>query len=201
MKRTNIKHYRMKNGRLVTIRPGRLQDTTLILEMHRRLSPNSIHNRYHRHYEPSRMAIENVCRIDDHAGAVFVATIDDPRETVIGMAYYLAEENPANAEPAIVVEDRFQGMGLGGFMAQHMGQHAIQQRIGVFTAYVLPGNEEIMHLIRRSGVSFHSTFSHGTREVHIELVPRAAAELAEAVVAFPETVEVEILEVAYSETA
>jgi GNAT superfamily N-acetyltransferase len=171
-----IQYYRLKNGITVTIRPAQLRDAQLIWEMHQRLSETSIYKRYHRHYQPSLAALENLCQIDPKAGAVFVATVDSPGERVIGMGYYLIEDDPTIAEPALLVEDDFQGYGLGRHLGQHLVEHAVQQGIHSLNVYALSTNEAITRLIHRSGLPSRSVFSHGVREILIELPEQPTAD-------------------------
>ena len=107
-----------------------------------------------------------VCRAGKRAGQ-----LSSRRGLVVGYAYYLrtGHEQPVTAEPAILVEDRFQGQGIGSELAQNLYWHALENGVEAFEVFAHPANERIMRLIRRSGLSFESRIAYGTREMRVWL--------------------------------
>lgn len=173
-----IHHYRLKNGLGITLRLATMEDAPLIWQMHQQLSSMTIYKRYLRHYQPTLEAIQNLCQVNSSTGqgAVLIATCDQPHETVIGIAYYIVEENPSAAEPALLVKDEFQGQGVGRYLGEHLYEYAISQGVETFYAYALAGNEAVSRLIGRSGLVFSAAFSQGVREFQIELVEKSVAD-------------------------
>lgn len=165
-----VHNFRLKNGRVAAIRQASRADATLLWDMHQHLSTDTVYKRYHRHYDPTQRELEMLCDVKPDEGMVFIVTVDDPKETVIGHAYYVIDDrNPGIAEPAVVVADDYQRIGIGGLMMKHMGEYAVQHGIHQFRTFILPNNDGVVRLIRRVGVSFHSTIEHGTREILIDL--------------------------------
>lgn len=164
------RRHNLDDGTVVVMRPIRLADVPLIQDMHQRLSPTSIYYRYLHAYRPTYEDISHLCHLDDGEGAAFVAIIEAPRETVIGLAYYLVDKaQPNTAEPAILIEDRFQGQGLGTMLMQHLSQYALNQGIHVFNALIHADNRRMMRLIHGSGLPFEKKFVYGAREVRVLL--------------------------------
>ena len=99
----------------VTIRRATSYDVPAILTMHERLSADSRYARYHAAYTPGYREIYAICRLAGDEGAAWVATVDSVA-AIVGLAYYVSvRREPARvAEVAFLVEDRFQGVGVGG---------------------------------------------------------------------------------------
>lgn len=155
----------------VVIRPARPGDAPLIEAMHERLSPRTLYQRYMQYSAPPAAEFEKVCTLPPAAGAVFVATAETPGEQVVGIAYYVLEdlEPQITAEPALLIEDAYQGRGLGKFMFWHLCQYARQQNVAVFEGVVYAANEAMMRVLRRSGFAFTQTFAYGMREIRLSL--------------------------------
>ena len=179
-----ISHYEISSGRYATIRPVKPEDAPLILDMYGRLSEASIYRRFLRHYTVTLEDVQAESRVNEGDGAGFVAVIDDPRETVIGLAYYEIDdkESGASAEPALLVEDRFQGMGLGRYLARTLAEYAVSQGLYRFNAYLHPMNDAVLKIIRRSGLEFESQVAYGMHEVQIALMPQHGAEVEPEIV-------------------
>lgn len=163
--------FRLRDRTVVTVRPARPHDWILIQEMHDRLSPSSLYFRYLRYSKPTCRELRRLCRMERNKGTVLAATVDMPGETVIGLAYYVIADGlfPLVAEPALLVEDRYQGKGLGTLLFHLLSEQAQQQGIAEFDGLVYSGNETMMHILRRSGLPLESTYAHGMREVRLHV--------------------------------
>jgi GNAT superfamily N-acetyltransferase len=155
----------------VRVRPAYPGDAALLQEMHERLSTASVELRYLRPYQPKLEDSQCVSQLDKDEGAAYVAVVEAPSETIVGYAYYVLAPGSLTAEPAIVVEDRFQGQGIGRMLAERLYQRALEQHIVAFDALIHPSNDTVMYLIRRLGLPFKSQFAYGLREVRIWLDP------------------------------
>lgn len=150
------------------VRPLHSEDSERLYEMHQRSSLASLTSRYFRPYRPTRSDVAQICQLDRESGAAFVATLED--ETIVGLGYYVkSAEQPAAAEMAFLVEDRFQGKGIGRALFERLAHHARAQCVSAFDAYVLSANEPMLRIFRRAGYALRERVSYGTREVRIEL--------------------------------
>lgn len=161
----------LHTGVPVTIRPARYDDAALLNTMYQRTSRSSLYQRYLRSYQPSLQEIREVCSLSADEGAVFVAALNS--STIIGYGYYIIEptQSPRTAEPALLITDPYQGLGLGSFLLQAMYDQALLQKVDFFHATIDAMNERIMHLIRKSGRPFKSEVSYGMRDIFIQLAP------------------------------
>lgn len=140
----------------VEIRPARPEDLDSVLRMHERLSSNTLFLRYLVPYVPGPVPghLRDVLNRPVEEGEVLVAV---QGAEVIGLGYYVVRSNrPDTAEPALLIEDRFQGQGIGGrLLAQLI--HAAQARgIQYFDAMAHASNGPMLHLLRRSGDPTHT---------------------------------------------
>ncbi|MDT8305048.1 MAG: GNAT family N-acetyltransferase [Anaerolineae bacterium] len=149
----------------ITIRPLRRGDVAQLQALHQRLSADTIYRRYLSPRVPSRAELEQICRLNEHGGGALAVVYEG---TIIGGGYYVSSDG-RTAEPALLIEDRFQGQGLGTRLAAQLGQHAIARGIDTFVAAIYPDNRAVMRLIRASGLAYESALAHGIREVHMRL--------------------------------
>ncbi len=157
----------LRDGTPVVLRPMRPGDVPFVLEMHDRVSAEALYFRYLHPYHPTVEEIDRLARMEEKEGAAFVAVTQEPVERVIGVALYCIEqENPTVAEPAFLVEDQFQGQGVGQALAQLMVGHASENGVRAFDALVHSANRKMMRLFEQSGLPFQAKFSYGAFEVH-----------------------------------
>ncbi|MGD9092476.1 MAG: GNAT family protein [Anaerolineales bacterium] len=158
------------NGIKVTLRAVQPGDVKLIEEMHERLSHDSVYYRYLGPNKPSRVELQHLCASDGKCGMCVVATIEDPQEMVIAIACYRVNpDDPSSAEPAVIVEDRFQGCGLGKRITLSLCQAAIQKGLQTFDTYIHPANARVLRLIKGSGMPHQQRYRDGLKEVRVWL--------------------------------
>jgi len=153
---------------LVTSRPMREDDADRIRRLFDRLSPET---RYRRFFSP-------VTKLDERMVAYLVGVDHDDREAlvalvddeIIGVARYdRRHDDPTIAEIAVVVEDAWQGNGVGRFLMKRLGAEAVQRGITRFTADVLPSNEAPVKLARAVAPMVEVSFSGGETHLNIPL--------------------------------
>jgi GNAT superfamily N-acetyltransferase len=164
----------------VVVRPIQPGDAGLIDAMHRRLSPDSLYYRYLQPRIPPLAEIEQVCQLEPDQGAGFVATVQQETESIVSLAYYVREpqERLPTAEPAILVEDRFQGQGIGRRLWQHLHEQASANRISRLRVFVEPGNQRMLRLLQGSGFAYQARTHSGLNEYLVALgEPPAQSDL------------------------
>lgn len=76
-----------------------------------------------------------MCSPQEGEGAVLVATVSGDESTVVGLGQYSRDpQRPSHAEPALLVEDRFQGLGIGKQLFERLTRHAVARGVRVFDA-------------------------------------------------------------------
>lgn len=168
----------LKDGTPVTIRPARPADFPLLEEMYNRLSTRSLYNRYLYTHKPDVNEIKPLCNIKPERGKAFVAAVYEPTERIIGIAHYIIEHGTPHvtAEPCFLIEDAYQGLGLGTKLSKHLSEYAIASGIERFHTLVHSGNRAMIRVFRKGGYPIAGNHSYGTWEAEIKLVPETEAE-------------------------
>ncbi|MBK8903450.1 MAG: GNAT family N-acetyltransferase [Anaerolineaceae bacterium] len=149
-------------------RPVQAEDADLIVAMHQRLSEETVFRRYHSPRVPTRREIDQICQLSGENGRTLAATVSGKNTAVVGLAYYVV--SAANtAEMALLVEDRYQGQGIGKRLLQQLVALAVAQGICYFDAFVLPTNKAMLHLLEQTGPMVYNRLGYGARELRIQL--------------------------------
>jgi GNAT superfamily N-acetyltransferase len=91
---------------------------------------------------------------------------------VIAMACYCVEAHDSTtAEPAVLVEDSYQGRGVGKRMLLALWQQAREMGLEVFECFTDLANHRVLRLIKGSGLRYESRYSQGVREIRVWLKP------------------------------
>lgn len=143
----------LRDGTQVVIRLARPEDTEAISEMHARSSEAT---RYQRYFTPNTDWREDQLRriAGGHRGATLVAV--NWRGDIVGLGNVFPDrpgDTPA-AEIAVIVEDAWQGRGLGGRMLEHLIELARRQGFDEVLALVLASNTGMVRLLERLGVEW-----------------------------------------------
>lgn len=175
MFRTDLvkKNITLSDGTDLKIRSICPEDAPRLQVLFNRLSEESgylrfLHNRKSLPDEEAK-AFANV---DGQSNMAFVAVHKDhDAESVVAVAHYfvISQEDAGSAEVAIVVEDRYQGKGLGTYLLKHLASYAKTHGVHTFVATVHYSNDRIMRLIRRSGLLNKRKLSSGVWEIQVEL--------------------------------
>ena len=108
--------------------------------------------------------------VDGVNDAAIVATTGT-RGRIIGVARY-CRLTPTTAEVAFVVEDAYQGRGIGGRLMRHLRDLALANGITVFVADVLTDNTSMVHLLEKVGTT-RLHYDRGVCEVEVNLTTPA----------------------------
>lgn len=169
----------LRDGTKVTIRPIRPDDAPRLQALHSRLSPESIFFRFLGHRkELPRVEAERLANVDYQTRMAFVATLEPCEdECIIGVARYSVVQPSERdvAEAAIVVEDAYQGRGLGTILLERLVAYARGHGIHAFVASIRYDNVRILHFVRRSGLPTESEMEDGTLEIRVELTPESGS--------------------------
>jgi acetyltransferase len=138
----------LKDGAIVTLRPIRPEDEGALTALYGRLSPQSSYQRFFtvmRRLPPNWAHI--LANVDYERTMAIVAL--GPGDDLIGVARYTYDRRSDEVELAIVVDDPWQGRGLGTRLLGELVDYAKQKGLRRFRAYVLADNLRMLKLIRR----------------------------------------------------
>lgn len=150
---------RLEDGADAWVRLARPQDAEAVAAMHQRCSQAS---RYQRYFTPMDSWREvNLRRISGgHRGATLVATDGGTDVVALGNVFPVESGESASAEIAVIVEDDWQGRGLGRRMLEHLVDVAEQLGFASVTAYVLAENSGMIRLLESLGLPWKRRVDH-----------------------------------------
>jgi GNAT superfamily N-acetyltransferase len=132
----------------IPTRPVRPDDESRFCRMWPRLSRETVYRRFHAplHRLPPE-TVRRLVTVDHELREAVVAVVG---EEIVGVARYdRPAEAPATAEVALLVEDAWQGVGLGRQLVRELTRLAAQRGVRTLTATVQPDNDRVIALIRR----------------------------------------------------
>jgi RimJ/RimL family protein N-acetyltransferase len=169
--------FQLRDGSTARLRAVRQDDTDRLIALFHRLSPESV---YYRFLEPRRhlprSQAELFANVDHQSTMAIAAALPrDGDEDIIGVARYALIEPPGDgvAEAAIVVEDAYQGQGLGTELLQRLANYASSHGLRAFRATIHQSNSRILHFIERSGLRATRRLDGSLWDILIEL-PKAS---------------------------
>ncbi|MFO7168135.1 MAG: GNAT family N-acetyltransferase [Chloroflexota bacterium] len=158
-----------RRGRAVCIRHITPEDDELLVELYKRLSPETRRLRFmSQHQDPPDELIwreaHRLSELNPHLAAALIATAveDDGRDHAVGVARLARDaDDPTTAEVAIVIRDDFQREGLGTLMIDLIIQVAMAGGLRRIRAVSLAENEAVQRLVLRTGLPVTTTTSRG----------------------------------------
>ncbi|TXT57035.1 MAG: hypothetical protein BAJATHORv1_20634 [Candidatus Thorarchaeota archaeon] len=153
------------------IRPD---DTDRIKELFYDLSEESIFFRFLTPLKSlRRQTLQQFYDVDQDADISIVAVIrpDEEEETerIIGAARYLLNRSTNEAEFALIVQDEYQGRGVGTFLLNHLMRIAKSKGVDAFVAYVHPRNQPMIRFLHKTGKIVESKMSLADEEYIFKL--------------------------------
>ena len=163
----------LRDGTTATIRPVRPEDAPCLRALFARLSPESINSRFLANCrELPYQRGDSLINVDFQRQMALVATREQSAEEyIIAVARYwmIPANEPGLAEPAIVVEDRYQNRGLGTLLLMRLVKYARAHGVHTFLAAYNHNNDRITRIIRRSGLPTTSRVELGICAIRVDL--------------------------------
>ncbi len=139
------------DGRRLRLRPIQSSDAPRLVALHERLSVQTVYQRFFTVLRrlPSRWAQE-LATVDHQEREALVVEDGPPEDpTLVAVGCYEPTSDPGTVEVAFVVEDRWQGQGVGTALFRRLLEVATSHGIRRFRAFVLADNTRMVDLISR----------------------------------------------------
>ena len=147
-------------------------NASALQRFHHRLSERSIYLRFFAAKpELSDREAGYFTNLDKINRFALVAVDPERPEEIVGVVSFDREGTTERAEYAAEVEDSWQGRGLGLALTRRLIGAAQKRDVRVFTAFVLPENRGMLHLLRGLGLPERLRYEDGTDYIEIDLSP------------------------------
>jgi RimJ/RimL family protein N-acetyltransferase len=166
----------LRDGTCVPVRRVRAGDAAALQRLVGRSSDRSVELRF---FGPlKRLSDEMAERFADVDGEDRFALVAlDPldRDEIVGVVRYEREGDTGGAEYAALIEDRFQGRGLGIGLTRSLIEAALENGIGHLYAFVMRENAGMLNLLRSLDLPERKSWQDGAERIEIDLRSDAAA--------------------------
>ena len=162
-----VQDVKLRDGSHVHIRPIRPDDAPRLQELYDRLSRDTA---YHRFFTVMKRLppdwAQVLATVDYLRRLALVAERGGARGVeIIAVGRYEPTDEPDTVEVAFVVEDGWQGRGLGTILVREVLDAAAARGMRRFRAYVLSENRRMLDLIRRFGDVHERKTEQGVTEL------------------------------------
>lgn len=143
----------LPDGRRLMLRPVLPQDESLLAGLVAQLSATGRRNRFHGAVNVGAAQLQRMSRIDYSRELAFVITaFQDAAECVIADARYCVDADAQGAEFALMVDERWQRLGLGCWAMQALCNAAQAAGLTWLHGEVLSDNAPMLSLMQRCGL-------------------------------------------------
>lgn len=140
----------LADGSEIRLRAIKPDDAPRLVEFYDRLSR---HTAYQRFFTVMKRLPPNWARMlatVDYRRRLALVAEHGPAAELVAVARYEPTDDPRTAEVAFVVQDSFQGKGLGRVLLLYLLEAAQARGVERFRAYVLADNTRMLDLLNRS---------------------------------------------------
>src|SRR5262245_51850214 len=156
----------LRDGHGVRVRPIRADDAPRLVALYDHLSGDT---RYRRFFSTMRRLppawARFLAEVDYVGRFALVAEAPGDPDTLIAVARYEPAGEPDTVEVAFVVQDAWQGRGLGTVLFRELLRAAEANGLRRFRAWVLSENRRMLALIARHGTVEQRAFESGVVEL------------------------------------
>jgi GNAT superfamily N-acetyltransferase len=163
----------LRDGTQVQVRPIRPDDEPRLLDLYERLSHDT---RYQRFFSVMQRLPPDwahfLANVDyKRRFALVVEQPDDPALIAVGR-YEPSADDPGAVELAVVVQDGWQGKGIGSALMDGLLREAAAHGITRFRAYVLGQNRRMLELLRHYTDVVEQRTERGVVDLSLTAKPR-----------------------------
>jgi GNAT superfamily N-acetyltransferase len=151
----------------ISVRSASPADRESLRKMFSRVSPGTIHLRFHVPYPEVPEWMLALMLDLDHPDKEFLLAVTD--EEIVGHAMYVVLGDSSEAEMAIIVEDGWQSRGSGKSLLSALAKRARLRGIDTFTAEVLLENRRMLGLAAAMFAGTRYTIRDGQYHVRMPL--------------------------------
>lgn len=160
----------LSDGTRVSLRRIRAEDAEALQRLVGRSSDRSVELRF---FGPLKALSDEMARrfsdLDGKDRFALVALDPENPEEIVGVVRYARERGTEGAEYAALIEDRFQGKGLGLGLTRRLVEAARENGIGHLHALVMRENARMLGLLKSLNLPERVRWQDGAERVEIDL--------------------------------
>ena len=161
----------LPDGVVVPVRTIRPDDAPALQRLYSRLSEQSSRLRFfHSMKKLSDQKAKDFAQVDGINRYALVALDPKQQEEIIAVVRFSREGSTAKAEYAALVEDDWQGRGVGLGLTRQLIDDARDREIHYLYGLVMPENRGVLKLLRSLDLPEHENRTGGIKYVEVELV-------------------------------
>lgn len=157
----------LRDGSRVKLKPIRVEDVEAWVDFVSRLGPHTKYLRFH--HVTKEMGVEDAlhfCTLDyKNTFAIAVWILRESRRVIVAIGRYYRLPGQQTAEFALVVDDAYQGKGIGTVIMKCLVRVARDNGITTFEADILAENDEMMTVLKDYGFHITSELEAGVYRV------------------------------------
>lgn len=168
----------LRPGMKILFRPIKPTDEAMMQELFYSLSEDSIYYRFFSHtpFMPHKK-VQRFTTVDYQKDMAIVGLVEEyGREKIIAVGRYALEPESNMAEVALLVQDDWQGKGIGTRLLKYLIQIAKSRKIAGFKAQVLADNRAPLHLVHKTGYTVETTLEDGIFQISFKFQNREAGK-------------------------
>ncbi|HUZ02506.1 MAG TPA: GNAT family N-acetyltransferase [Thermomicrobiaceae bacterium] len=168
----NVEHATLTlfDGTLVLVRPIRPSDLQALQRFHLRLSQHSIYLRFFGIVpELSDDRARYFTHVDGVERFALVATEPTSPGEIIAVTRFDHDPDTTGGEYACIVEDRWQGRGLGLALTRSLIEAARRRGYRAIFALVLPENVRMVNLLKDLGLPERVRWVEGVQRIEVDI--------------------------------
>ena len=149
---------KLRDGTEVILRSIKPEDEMLWLEMFRNFSEESVWNRFFNVIKETPHEVRvRYCDINYDNEIAILAELQEKEKKMLGVVRFTVDVDRKSGELAFIVVDRWQGLGLGTMMVEHMIKICRDKKIETIYSLMLPNNYDGIKFLKKMG--FHIEYS------------------------------------------
>jgi GNAT superfamily N-acetyltransferase len=169
--RQEVRNLTLLDGVVVPVRSIRSDDASALQRLYSRLSEQSSRLRFfHSMKKLSDQKANDFAQVDGINRYALVALDPKQPEEIIAVVRFSREGSTAKAEYAALVEDAWQGRGVGVGLTRQLINEARYREIHYLYGLVMPENRGVLKLLRSLDLPEREKRSGGLKYVEVELV-------------------------------
>ena len=166
---------KMKNDQEVLVRPIRPEDEPLLIRLHQALSERTVYLRY---FQPLKLSqrtaherLQRICYIDYDREMALAAERkrEDGEPEIIAIGRLSRLRGRDEGEMAVLVDDRFQHLGLGTLLYERLIDVARDDHLKTVVSTILSENREMQAICKKLGFHLEADLDDGTVEAVLKL--------------------------------